>query len=116
MTLIDDARSMQDELVQLRRALHRMPELGLQLPRTQERVLAALDGLPLEISTGTSTTSVTGVLRGTAETSGASRSVLLRGDMDALPVAERSGEDFAASGDTMHACGHDLHTSMLVGA
>src|SRR4051794_40408839 len=90
ITVIEDARAMQDELVQLRRTLHRMPELGLQLPRTQERVLAALDGLPLEISIGTSTTSVTGVLRGTAESAGAPRSVLLRGDMDALPVAERS--------------------------
>src|SRR3954449_7675612 len=116
MTLVDDARAMQDDLVQLRRALHRMPELGLQLPRTQERVLTALDGLPLEVSTGTSTTSVVGVLRGTADGPGTARSVLLRGDMDALPVSERSGEDFVAAGNTMHACGHDLHTSMLVGA
>ena len=116
MTMIDDARAMQDDLVQLRRALHRTPELGLQLPRTQERVLAALDGLPLEITSGTSTTSVTAVLRGAATAPDGGRAVLLRGDMDALPVAERSGVDFAADGDTMHACGHDLHTSMLVGA
>jgi amidohydrolase len=117
MTVIDDARAMQDDLVQLRRTLHRSPELGLQLPRTQEQVLSALDGLPLEVSTGSSLTSVTAVLRGTAQPSGDGiRSVLLRGDMDALPVAERSGVDYAADGETMHACGHDLHTSMLVGA
>jgi amidohydrolase len=117
MTVIDDARAMQDDLVQLRRTLHRSPELGLQLPRTQEQVLAALDGLPLEVSTGSSLTSVTAVLRGAAQPSGdGARSVLLRGDMDALPVAERSGVDYAADGATMHACGHDLHTSMLVGA
>jgi len=114
MTVVDDARTHQDDLVHLRRTLHREPELGLQLPRTQERVLAALDGLPLEITTGDSLTSVTAVLRGQAATAG--KTVLLRGDMDALPVAERSGSDFAATGDTMHACGHDLHTSMLVGA
>jgi hippurate hydrolase len=114
MAVLDDARTHQDDLVQLRRALHREPELGLQLPRTQERVLAALDGLPLDIGTGESLTSVTAVLHGTA--AGARKSVLLRGDMDALPVAERSGSDFAAAGETMHACGHDLHTSMLVGA
>lgn len=114
MTVLDDARTLQDDLVQLRRALHREPELGLQLPRTQERVLAALDGLPLDITTGESLTSVTAVLRGTG--SGDRKSVLLRGDMDALPVEERSGSEFAASGETMHACGHDLHTSMLVGA
>jgi hippurate hydrolase len=103
---------MQDDLVRLRRTLHRDPELGLQLPRTQERVLAALDGLPLEIATGSSLSSVTAVLRG----GGGDRSVLLRGDMDALPVAERTGVDYASTGETMHACGHDLHTAMLVGA
>src|SRR3954469_16834420 len=97
MTVADDARAMQDDLVQLRRSLHREPELGLQLPRTQERVLAALDGLPLDVSTGSSLTSVTAVLRGTAA-SGREKersSVLLRGDMDALPVVERSGVSFA---------------------
>jgi hippurate hydrolase len=112
--VLDDARTLQDDLVQLRRTLHRIPELGLQLPRTQEAVLGALDGLPLEITTGGSLTSVTAVLRG--GTSTGDRAVLLRGDMDALPVSERSGVDFAATGDTMHACGHDLHTAMLVGA
>ncbi|MET0190488.1 MAG: M20 family metallopeptidase [Pseudonocardia sediminis] len=115
MDLADDARALQPDLVALRRDLHREPEVGLDLPRTQERVLAALDGLPLEISTGTSTTSVTGVLRGTAGPGGGP-TVLLRGDMDALPVAEASGEDFAATTGTMHACGHDLHTAAVVGA
>jgi hippurate hydrolase len=112
MSLLDDARELQPDLVALRRDLHRQPELGLQLPRTQERVLAALDGLPLEIGTGGSLTSVTAVLRGRSS----ERAVLLRGDMDALPVAERTGVDYTAAGDTMHACGHDLHTAMLVGA
>ena len=62
--LREDARAMQGDLVELRHQLHRRPEVGLQLPRTQETVLAALDGLGLEVSTGTSTTSVTAVLRG----------------------------------------------------
>jgi hippurate hydrolase len=108
-----DLTDMQDELVLLRRALHQEPELGLQLPRTQERVLEALAGLPLEVSTGTATTSVTAVLRGGA---GSGPAVLLRGDMDALPVVERTGLDFAAANGAMHACGHDLHTTLLVGA
>jgi metal-dependent amidase/aminoacylase/carboxypeptidase family protein len=89
MTVLDDARTHQDDLVQIRRTLHREPELGLQLPRTQERVLESLDGLPLEVTTGESSTSVTAVLRGTG--AGDRKAVLLRGDMDALPVAERSG-------------------------
>jgi amidohydrolase len=121
MTLLDDARTVSDDLVPFRRDLHRNPELGLDLPRTQERVLHALDGLPLDITTGTSLTSVTAVLRGGAGGSGSDSdqqrpAVLLRGDMDALPVSEHTDVDFAAEGDTMHACGHDLHTAMLVGA
>ena len=114
MTVIDDARAMSDDLTQLRHRLHQRPEIGLDLPWTQEQVLAALDGLPLEISTGDDVSSVTAVVRGAASASG--RAVLLRGDMDALPVQERTGLDYTATGDTMHACGHDLHTTMLVGA
>ncbi|MCZ2821013.1 M20 family metallopeptidase [Modestobacter sp. VKM Ac-2977] len=111
--LREDARAMQDELVQLRHALHRRPEVGLQLPRTQETVLTALDGLGLELSTGTALTSVTAVLRGGRP----GPAVLLRGDMDALPVQEQTGVEFTSQVDgTMHACGHDLHTAMLVGA
>lgn len=111
--LREDARAMQDELVQLRHALHRRPEVGLQLPWTQETVLTALDGLGLEVSTGTELTSVTAVLRGGRP----GPAVLLRGDMDALPVQEQTGVDFTSQVDgTMHACGHDLHTAMLVGA
>jgi amidohydrolase len=114
MSLLDDARAGQGELVELRRALHRDPELGLELPHTQQRVLDALDGLPLTITTGAAgLSSVVAVLRG-GRSSG--RAVLLRGDMDALTVAEETGLDFAATNGAMHACGHDLHTAMLVGA
>ncbi|RMI43424.1 M20 metallopeptidase family protein [Streptomyces triticirhizae] len=112
MNLLDDARAMSDELVRLRRQLHTIPEIGLQLPRTQEAVLAALDGLPIDVTTGAGLTSVTGVLRGARP----GPTVLLRGDMDALPVVERTGLPFAAEADRMHACGHDLHTAMLAGA
>jgi amidohydrolase len=115
--LTGDARALADELSDLRHRLHAEPELGLALPRTQEKVLAALDGLPLEITTGTSTTSVTAVLRGGAALDGERRTVLLRGDMDALPVAEEVDVPFrSAIPGVMHACGHDLHTAMLVGA
>jgi amidohydrolase len=111
--LRDDAKAMQQELVELRHQLHRQPEVGLELPRTQETVLRALDGLGLEVSTGTELTSVTAVLRGGRP----GPAVLLRGDMDALPVQEETGLDFSSEVDgVMHACGHDLHTAMLVGA
>ncbi|MGW1372901.1 M20 metallopeptidase family protein [Streptomyces sp. NPDC002446] len=112
MNLRDDARGLSDDLVRMRRSLHRIPETGLTLPRTQEAVLAELDGLPLEVSTGEGLSSVTAVLRGGRP----GPVVLLRGDMDALPVAERTGLGFAADNGRMHACGHDLHTTMLAGA
>ncbi|MEU0070812.1 M20/M25/M40 family metallo-hydrolase [Streptomyces sp. NPDC006332] len=113
MTIYDDATALQDDIASLRRSLHAEPEVGLSLPRTQEKVLSALDGLPLEISVGAGLSSVTGVLRGGRP----GPVVLLRGDMDALPVAERTGLEFTSRSEAaMHACGHDLHTSMLVGA
>src|SRR4051794_8021495 len=106
------AEELTPEIVGLRHRLHRRPEIGLQLPETQEVLLSALDGLGLEITLGRSLTSVTGVLRG----QDTGRAVLLRADMDALPVQERSGEPFASEIDgVMHACGHDLHMAMLVG-
>ncbi|MDT7798344.1 MAG: hypothetical protein QOI78_1777 [Actinomycetota bacterium] len=113
MTLRSDAAVLLDDLVSLRRDLHRIPEIGLHLPRTQERVLAALDGLDLELTLGKNLSSITGVLRG-GKPGG---TVLLRGDMDALPVTEATGEEFSSTLDgAMHACGHDLHTAGLVGA
>ncbi|MBT0993107.1 amidohydrolase [Cellulomonas sp. DKR-3] len=111
--LHDEARAMLPELVELRHALHRVPELGLELPRTQALVLEALAGLDLEISTGDGLSSVTAVLRGGKP----GPAVLLRGDMDALPVTEQTGEPFTSEHDgLMHACGHDLHVAGLVGA
>ncbi|MCK0113081.1 M20 family metallopeptidase [Ornithinimicrobium sp. F0845] len=112
MTMSEDARAIQEELVALRRELHQIPEVGLELPRTQEIVLRALEGLPLEVTTGTSTSSVVAVLRGGRP----GPTVLLRGDMDGLPVTEATGLEYAATTGTMHACGHDLHTAGLVGA
>jgi hippurate hydrolase len=110
----DDAVEIAPELRDLRRAIHREPELGNDLPRTQEKVLAALDGLPLEnVCLGRQLTSVTAVLRGGRP----GPTVLLRGDMDALPVTELTGVPYSSQVDgAMHACGHDLHTAMLVGA
>jgi hippurate hydrolase len=120
MNLLDDARTLAGDLTQLRHRLHRHPEIGLDLPRTQEAVLEELDGLGLEITTGTSSTSVTAVLRGTAPDivdEQAPPVVLLRGDMDALPLQEEANVEFRSEVDgAMHACGHDLHTAMLVGA
>ena len=111
--LLADAEGMAADLAALRHDLHRIPEQGLAVPRTQARVLAALEGLGLEVTTGTTVGSVVAVLRGGRP----GPAVLLRGDMDALPVTEETGEPFSSEHEGfMHACGHDLHVAGLVGA
>jgi hippurate hydrolase len=100
-------------MIALRRAIHAEPELGLMNPKTRDKVKAALAGLPLELHEGPSTTGIIAILRGAAN----GRTVLLRGDMDALPLQEDTGLDFAsATPGAMHACGHDSHVAMLAGA
>ncbi len=111
--VLDEAGARLESAVALRRRIHEHPELGLDLPRTQEAVLDALDGLPLTTTTGTTSTSVIAVLDGDEP----GPTVLLRGDMDALPMPEDTGLDFASTVDgAMHACGHDAHVAMLAGA
>ncbi|MHA6723889.1 M20 metallopeptidase family protein [Sphingomonas sp. RS2018] len=106
------------DVVVLRRAIHREPEVGLHCPLTTAKLRAALEGLPLEIHESTSTTGFIAILRGGAGGRGDNqRTVLLRGDMDALPLTEETGLDFASTiPGRMHACGHDSHSAMLVGA
>jgi amidohydrolase len=111
--LLAAARADAARTVDLRRRLHRQPEIGLHLPKTQEIVLEAFADLPVEVTTGSSTSSVVGVLRGARP----GPTYLLRGDMDALPVHEDTGLDFASEvPGVMHACGHDTHVAMLLGA
>ena len=112
--LLDSARGLAPEIVALRRAIHAEPELGLHTPMTRDKVRAALADLPLTWREGPSTTGLVATLKGGA---GAGRRVLLRGDMDALPMPEETGLPFASTIEgAMHACGHDAHTAMLAGA
>jgi hippurate hydrolase len=111
--LFEAARALQPRTVALRRQLHKRPEIGLDLPASQAAVLHALEGLDLHVTKGKSCSSVTAVLNGAKP----GPSVLLRGDMDALPLREDSGLAFASEVEgTMHACGHDTHTAMLASA
>ncbi len=111
--LLDAARELLTDAVRLRRRLHARPELGLELPETRDAVLEALDGLGLDVATGGRTSAVVATLRGGRP----GRTLLLRADMDALPLQEESGVEFASQhAGVMHACGHDAHVAMLVGA
>ncbi len=115
-SLLSSARSLAPDIVALRRAIHAEPELGLDCPMTMAKVREALEGLPLEWKSGPSTTGAVATLVG-GKSSDTTRRVLLRGDMDALPMDEKTGLDFASTiPGRMHACGHDTHTAMLVGA
>jgi amidohydrolase len=111
---LDLAQRFGPDTIALRRALHQVPEYDLDLPKTQRLILAALEGLGLEITLGKELSSVTAVLRGG---DGPGPVVLLRGDMDALPLTEKVDVPWASTHPgMMHACGHDLHVAGLVGA
>ena len=112
-TLHDEALDLQDETVALRRSLHERPELGNELPATRDMVLESIDGLPLDVTLHETTSGISALLTGSKP----GPTVLLRGDMDALPLHEDTGLDFASKDDgKMHACGHDTHTAMLSSA
>src|SRR6478609_7966971 len=111
--LLDQAQDLAPRIVALRRAIHSEPELGLDTPLTLAKVRAELADLPLEWREGTACTGAVAVLKGARP----GRTVLLRGDMDALPMPEETGLDFASTvPGAMHACGHDTHVAMLAGA
>ncbi len=116
-TLLDGLKdAAQAELagaIRMRRQLHENPELGLVLPKTQRAVLDALGDLDVEIATGGATSAVVATLRGARP----GPTILLRADMDALPMTEETGLPFASQHEgRMHACGHDAHVAMLAGA
>jgi amidohydrolase len=111
--LLDAARAIQPDVVAIRRRIHRHPEIGTDLPITQDVIVEELAKLGLEGRRGTALTSVVAVIEGGRP----GPTVLLRGDMDALPLHEDTGLDFASEVDgAMHACGHDTHVAMLLGA
>src|SRR2546425_6891944 len=111
--ILSEARALLDDAIRLRGRIHRHPGIGLTLPRTQATVLEALDALGLETRTGQRTTSVLACLTGGKP----GPTILLRADMDALPLREETGLPFASEVDgAMHACGHGAHVAMLVGA
>jgi amidohydrolase len=112
--LASSAAALSSELVNWRRRLHRMPELGFEVHRTAAFVVERLEQLGIEVRTGLAETGVVGILR--AENP-AGPAVLLRADMDALPIQEVAGREYGSEVDgCMHACGHDGHTAMLLGA
>lgn len=111
--LATEAAGYLPELQSVRRDIHRRPELGLQTPQTLERVFASIQGLPIEITRSTTMSAAVVRIRGTHP----GPTVVLRADLDALPLTENTGLDYASEiPGLMHACGHDLHAAIAVGA
>lgn len=110
-TILQAANALQGELVRYRRQLHTIPGLGFDLKETLDFVSGELTKLGIEHAP-CGKAGIAATIRGPQE----GKVFLLRADMDALPVPEESGEAFAAQNGKMHACGHDLHTAMLLGA
>ncbi|NDF83115.1 MAG: amidohydrolase [Actinobacteria bacterium] len=112
-SITEHVEELQSGAVALRRKLHEWPETGNVLPRTREAVLESLADLPLDITLHETTSGIGALLTGGKP----GPTMMLRGDMDALPMPEDTGLDFASRVDNvMHACGHDTHTSMLATA
>ncbi|MFZ9953500.1 MAG: M20 metallopeptidase family protein [Ilumatobacteraceae bacterium] len=112
-SITEHVEELQSGAVALRRKLHEWPETGNVLPRTREAVLESLADLPLDITLHETTSGIGALLPG----GNPGPPVMLRGDMDALPMPEDTGLDFASRvNNVMHACGHDTHTSMLATA
>ena len=111
MTILEEAEALADDIVADRRWLHEHPEIGFDLPQTTAYVADRLREIglePKEIVPGGLVTTIGDPSRG--------RCFMLRADMDALPLREETGLPFASQNDFMHACGHDAHTAMLLGA
>ncbi len=112
-TIGQKARAIQDWLVEIRRDLHEYPEIGMQETRTAAKVAGILKELGCAVRTGIGITGVVGMLEGASR----ERTIAIRADMDALPIQEETGLPFASKNQgAMHACGHDGHTAMALGA
>lgn len=112
--LLQQARGLKDKLVAMRRDLHSHPELSFQEARTAEKGAAWLSGLGLEVESNLAGTH--GVVA-TLDTGRPGPTLLIRGDMDALPIVEETGADYRSQNQgVMHACGHDVHTTCALGA
>lgn len=112
--LLQEAAEMQEKLTAWRHSLHQIPELGLTLPNTSAFIKEQLTAMGIAFQEYEDISCITAVLGSTDRGNG--KCFLLRSDMDALPMAEESAEPFASKNGHMHACGHDLHASILLGA
>lgn len=113
MSFWEECRDLQDYLVNMRRDLHKIPELGFDLPKTREYVCKKLDEYGIEYTLSKKDSSIIARIKGAKP----GKTIALRADMDALPIKEENAVDYISTHEgNMHACGHDTHASMLLAA
>lgn len=111
MNIIEKVKEAEDYIIKCRRDLHQIPETGLNLPETSQYVAGELKKMGIEFRQNVGVSGIVGIIRGNKE----GKTIALRADMDALPIKEETGLDFASKNGNMHACGHDAHTAILLG-
>ncbi|MDR7857457.1 M20 family metallopeptidase [Tissierella sp.] len=109
--IIEEVKKIENEIINWRRELHRIPEIGLNLPKTTKFIMDELDKMKIEYHTLINGNAIVGLIKG--EENG--KTIALRADIDALPIKEETGLEFASTNGCMHACGHDGHTAILLG-
>lgn len=113
MNIKELAKGVEQNVIKWRRHLHTIPEPGVDIPETADYVCKVLDELGIEYTRGVGLPdAIVGIIKGQQP----GKTIALRADMDALPVVEETGLEFASTNGNMHACGHDAHTSVLLGA
>lgn len=113
MSMWEKCKELQDYIVGIRRDLHQIPEVGTDLPKTQAMIAAELDKLGIAYRKNKGDSGIIGTIEGGKP----GKTILLRADIDALPITEQTGLPFASKHQgCMHACGHDTHAAMLLGA
>lgn len=112
MNVVEKVKAIEDQIIGWRRDLHGFPELEFNLPRTTSYVKKVLEELGIDYEEILDGSAVVGLIKGAGE----GKTLALRADMDGLPVGEETGLDFASTNGNMHACGHDGHMAMLLGA
>lgn len=113
MGVLEDVKALHSDMIQWRRDLHQIPELNLELPKTVAYLKRELESMGITYNTLVSGNAIVAVISGEK---GKGKTIGLRADMDALPIPEETNLDFAAKNGCMHACGHDGHMAMLLGA
>ena len=111
------AKSVEEDIIKWRRDLHQIPEIGLNLPKTIAYVTEVLDDLGIKYDASyVDGNGIEAIITGSKEGKATEKVLAFRADMDGLPIKEETGLSFASLNENMHACGHDGHTAMLLGA